>query len=118
MDELRELDVRVAEALGICVTVRHDREPCQSVSTVKYTDGEWFSGESLFKPIAHYSTDIAAAWGLVERMRKDCYNVSLRLAWLGVWECAFWGKLPRGAAQVSTAPEAICRAFLAATENK
>jgi len=119
MDELRELDVRIAEALGICITLRHDGDPCQSIATAKYTDGEWFFGESLFKPILHYSTDIATAWELIERMRLDGWFVLIELPSLRQESWSYTRlvlrhvvKMTRITSQGSIAPEAICRAFL------
>ena len=68
-----------------------------------------YSGEKPWTP----STDIATAWELVELYDGDFYldrDVNPELC-LGSWYALFGKKLDDGC-HGSTAPEAICRAFL------
>lgn len=102
----RELDIKVAKTLGY--------EVKKAQFSRSKTDFEIYDKiEMPFGSLPHYSTDISAAWQLFEMMpepalnyhpkskgdRYDCVpNVS---AYGFAWQSA------------STAPEAICRAFLA-----
>lgn len=72
-----------------------------------------------------YSTDIAAAWQVVEKMRTDGWRFDLYDSFAG-WRATFGrpGGIDRGenmwvlraSDRHETAPEAICRAALAALE--
>ena len=64
-------------------------------------------------PIPCYSTDIAAAWLIVEKMR----NPDFRLSKDGDWACCFGGTISY-CGFADTAPLAICRAAMAALETK
>ena len=111
----RELDVRVAKALGRSEPPElHQPGWCWEENE----DGTW-QGEYWFDPrgwISHiwpppYSTNIAAAWTLTAHRDLDVYldfqldNTRLR------WYCLFGEDLDNGQL-ADTAPEAICKAFL------
>ena len=142
----RELDVRVAEALGGrrdddwgCLIPPEQKAKPDEMWPDWQTDGvdTWrepvkghsiegivYNGNFTKVIMPHYSTDIAAAWSLVEQFDH------FRLAHVGeTWqvEWAYCGNFhphvmsdatgPRCACRVETAPtapEAICRAFLKA----
>jgi hypothetical protein len=66
------------------------------------------------KGIRHYSTDIAAAWQVVEKMRSSGHlsDINTRSEYV---ECEFWtGNHTDGVASSDTAPHAICLAALKA----
>ena len=133
MDELRELDVKVAEALGCKVRMTdvasawswgqmsqdavcgcdRDEHGCYPHGT----DAEWSAPDRL----RHYSTDIAAAWGLEDwlevhhpELRND-YATALYGLTCHVWQqpgvCKGW-------AMAHAMPAQRCRAFLAAMEGQ
>ena len=63
--------------------------------------------------IPHYSTDIAAAWQVVERMRERGLYFELGVASKAPYAKAWlWNKDNYWQAEGRTAPEAICRAAL------
>lgn len=69
-----------------------------------------------------YSTDIAAAWKVVEEMRKRVSNLKLALYAANGWCCYLWDVTAEGtevekgvSGNTPTAPLAICRAALLAT---
>lgn len=63
-----------------------------------------------------YSTDIADAWLVVEKMLREGYQVDIGATHINRWYAAF-----RGERMVwvdgASAPEAICKAALAALEE-
>ena len=65
--------------------------------------------------IFNYSTDISAAWLVVEKMFEDGYREQqfTRCHRTGVWEAKF-GIVDAGFAESFSLPEAICRAALLA----
>lgn len=65
-----------------------------------------------------YSTDIAAAWQVVEKLRGRFQH--LCLTHKGHWHVIMWKdeESPIIAASGDTAPEAICRAALATREDR
>lgn len=69
-----------------------------------------------FAPVPHYSTDIAAAWEVVERLRADHGDYSVIVCWAHEtqqWVCSDFDSMTwEGAGE--TAPLAICRAALKA----
>ena len=126
MSDSRELDARVAvEVMGIeverGVTVVHD---CGSVDDdvgIPVQAG----GETEYDPCPAYSTDIRAAWEVVEKMAEgEGWQLSLNGP-IGGWraECTWWGcsipligvrKNLHHKAEAATAPMAICLAALKA----
>jgi hypothetical protein len=71
----------------------------------KVIDPDWVKLKNL---CPHYSTDIAAAWELVEKMK---YFTLYRGD--GYWECEYSGQYLESI-DAETAPLAICRAALLA----
>jgi hypothetical protein len=71
-------------------------------------------GEGTFQEIPHYSTDIAAAWEVVEKMRINDWEFYLE------WENQPWALFENDkcmldkCAEAITVPLAICRAALLA----
>jgi hypothetical protein len=102
----RELDREVAEkVMGLTIDPLVESE---------WTYCFWSDGKRL--PL--YSSNIAAAWLVVEKMReRGCYfryddsNGPWALFGVEVWT-RFW------TAEADTAPEAICRAALSAVKAK
>lgn len=104
----RELDAIVAEkVMGIGNTFL---SRCNDPGETAYLDDQ-----GLYRLVPHYSTDIAAAWGVVERMRDDDWRVDLWVDEDGWW-VRFTRFLQVGYECADTAPEAICRAALKAME--
>lgn len=66
--------------------------------------------------VPHYSTDIAAAWQVVEKVQASGHRVCLYRQWNGQYHCvfgtAFAPNFP-GERHADTAPLAICLAALA-----
>lgn len=106
----RELDALIAEkVMGWVKTLRlpnaHD--------TWDDPAGLCKSWVEMFTP----STDISAAWQVVEKLRLSQFDVHLCTATVfGDWKCGFW-KGSAGTVSASTAPLAICLASLRAVEN-
>jgi hypothetical protein len=115
----REMDALIAEKLMGYVNGR---------KCYRYADnsGDWWTTH-----IPHYSTDIEAAWEVLEKMRADCsgggepdyimLNCYKELE--PHWYCAkIWahhdGDIPEVEATAETAPLAICRAALLAICGK
>lgn len=64
--ELREMDVQIAERIG-WTKIRQERyEDRGSVHT-----GEWYglSPQGMIERVPHFTSDVSAAWGLIERIR-------------------------------------------------
>ena len=60
-----------------------------------------------------YSTDIAAAWEVVEKLRQDGHWMTLEDD--DIWDCCFTrkvGKIKIGFAEADTVPLSICLAAL------
>lgn len=113
----REIDALVAEkVMGLGIVEEHSKyELCHEVD-----------GKSCGGIVPHYSTDIAAAWAVVEKIQGmfiktfdgnkndwDCFEVDVR-AWKSSdgwgWSCRING----WTACADTAPMAICLAALSA----
>lgn len=105
--------VRVADDTSDYHGVRHGTEVLLPPGETLHSLREWLprSGPIAFGYFVtqRYSTDIAAAWQVVERMR----NPDFRLNKDGDWGCSFGGEL-RFVGLAPTAPLAICRAALKA----
>jgi hypothetical protein len=86
-------------------------------------EGDWppADGRIIWNHMPEYSTDIAAAWLVVERMRADGWwpEVKYLVDWdnAAKWYAACHRPPHQWSATAATAPLAICRAALAALEN-
>ena len=110
----RELDALVAErVMGWTRVVRARETLWQSPKA-----GTW---PIVASRLPHYSTDIAAAWQVVERMRADgwvCEVFGSDTANAEGYSVTLWRPDTSGSSvtQNATAPLAICRAALAAID--
>jgi hypothetical protein len=116
----RELDALIAEkVLGIPVRASEDAEGCYLPVTT-HPDGGYYHGHrgQIEKPILHYSTQIADAWLVVEKMKANNYCFTLYDGYDPEWAALF---SPRDAklnlAEADTAPLAICLAALKAVSD-
>jgi hypothetical protein len=104
----RDLDAEVAEWVY------------QRRTYVQGGDWSWLvSGASV--PLPEFSTDLRAAWSLVEKLRAELWEVQLSACPRG-WSCLLFPEgQPVGAedwpeANAETVEEAICRAAIAAAQ--
>ena len=122
----RELDALIAEkVMGWTDVHLHDGTAKDTKLTTLFY-GEWVGrprGEGALRRVLPYSTDIAAAWEVVEKMRAS-YSFQLQVPRLPLagdvfdWSAVFfvrrtpeeWGAFH----SASTAPHAICLAALRA----
>ena len=90
----------------------------------KWRDGERYPvirycpGDDVFHPVPSYSTDIAAAWQVMERLRCDWSEIHLTYTprgWYVLLADSFTGKKVTETGRQDSAPFAICRAALLAT---
>lgn len=125
----RELDVLVhRDVFGYCNCVQ-DPKWCmpETGSSVRVVGGVWCCtdhGRPVWSEPPRYSTDIAAAWEVVEKLGRDGFTCDFQ--WKGAGreyeftaEVAFnrwrWSEgLQDFGHAVGSAPEAICRAALMA----
>ena len=130
----RELDVAVADALGLEYEYIYPDPECQFGGAVYASRHEWIVDDYVTPKrrtggcelLPHYSTDISAAWSLLEELHTKPYSVEVFL----VHECEseikyivnvllmheFTKDLMADRSMISvfsnTAPEAICKAYL------
>lgn len=100
-----ELDKLVAEALGDVSEVTGS-DKCYR----HFQENPAYGGWSIPAPV---STDISAAWQVVDRLVDSVrhYMFDLRKVYVNtLWEASFQGRVAQGV----TAPEAICKAALLA----
>ena len=112
----RKLNERIAvEVMGFIVEQMTD--PGGDVGPWYRIDGESDPADDIvgWCPVADYSTDIAAAWEVVEYMRaKDEWAFTLGTDTDGDWDATFWEGDTFHDATADTAPHAICLAALKA----
>lgn len=99
----RELDAKVAEVvMELNLSFQMEGEDTK-LSGYHYTENY---GQRYFSQIPRYSTDITAAWQVVEKMKEQhVFEIGFEY---GRWECSFdWDE-----SKASTAPYAICLAAL------
>lgn len=104
----RELDALVAERVMGASVLRHQGSDGHDA----YFD--WGDHTRGYAPA--YSTDIAAAWAVVEHLKQ----LDLSLAWHNSqWVARFikWGKVEHSIGEADTGPLAICLAALKAVEK-
>jgi hypothetical protein len=123
----RELDALVAEKVMGCSPVKGTACHCggypnkhHNMSKQGYPHDPHANIHGPTRELAYYSTDIAAAWLVVEKFEY----VQLEIMKDGV-DCEIWKSTnrpfeewtPVSTASADTAPLAICEAALAATEK-
>lgn len=88
----------------------------------RYIDrGQEAKVEDGFMVLPSYSTDIAAAWKVVEKL-KD-FEVRVTKTWCETWNCQTWSNRDIDCGNIertdgTTAPHAICLAALKAVRHK
>ena len=112
----RELDALVAEkvmGIKLCHHELHETRP-----TCKYchlNKGFWQPKWGRIEPPRHYSTDIAAAWEVVETFAGKVYVGMARGKYSGDWKAVIGDRVrPSYEIEAETAPLAICLAALKA----
>ena len=101
----RELDALVAEKV-------------MGQETTEWTDGLGGTGVTFFAPVEPYSTDIAAAWEVAEKLIQTLGIAVEQPFHDGIWRCTIFGLWPKKwVCHGETAPLAICRAALKAVEG-
>ena len=107
MDAGREMDVVIhMKVFGHPRNVPVMRDPG---FLYRQTEAGWVKE---FAPA--YSTDIAAAWLVVEKC--EYFNIERENKFVGTWQCDVVIDVRGGSASADTAPLAICRAALKAVE--
>lgn len=108
----RELDILVAEkVMGISMAPVH-RKASYGIApgAINYAQDHIYHPEQ--EP---YSSDIAAAWEVVEKIRKRNFPLTLNHQGKNWWEAIFWDETDdRWKGEGSSAPHAICLAALKA----
>ena len=121
--ELRELDRQVAvEVMGIVARQVRPQGRTELVTVYSgnptFSDGVWDKRDlEHYADALRYSTDIAAAWQVVEKFRPYI-KVDARGLGDEEWVCSVWVGGPEIQGRGTTAPRAICRAALAAVRGK
>lgn len=117
MNAGRELDALVAEkVMGWSgIDKKWDYETNESFLGGKTPD---WDGRQFYE-VPHYSTDIAAAWLVVEKLRTPNWEFQLDHTRFMIWHCriettAGEGSASSDSSQGETAPLAICLAALKA----
>jgi hypothetical protein len=134
-DETRQIDISCAKALGWTVqpwvgpktgtTFYTLVDPSGAVQGAYGSDIVYNTEDLAWESVPKFSTDIAAAWTLIGRLRVQGWTVSLSVNEYETepWDCRFFleskvlftGKDRRVIAHGATAEIAICRAFLETT---
>jgi hypothetical protein len=115
----RELDKQIAALMGWTWNGKTAWSPTGSANARVRDDGT-----PIDDPWPFYSTDIAAAWEVVEKIsgpEDRNFNIGRRSYGTGEWKASFhWrdGSREPAYGNATTAPEAICRAALAAFKEK
>jgi hypothetical protein len=115
-----EMDVLIADTvLGL---VECDRWRAQRYYPPEYIKDKGDCEHEHCRPVGFctsYSTDIAAAWEVVEKMRADGNEPDVWVDGDGDWRCSvFVGEPPKEFSWYApTAPLAICRAALLAVNG-
>jgi hypothetical protein len=111
----REMDALVAEKVMGFVVMRHRDVDGQHI---EHGPDEWMRGPdgeapryAYMVPVDHYSTDIAAAWEVVEKLKPDDWAFRVEVLDDGDWWASFSATAESWA---GTVPLAICRAALKA----
>lgn len=113
----RELDALIASKVMGWLHVGRGITSFADATLLPFDHGRR-DGSTPFEPVPPYSTDIRAAWAVVERVRHLSQESSTRLEHEGeLWHATFSTLDFLAQASGETAPLAICRAALKAAEN-
>ena len=115
----REMDAMVGAKVMGCRVKRGKSNIYCGCDRAPHNDNLSAAAERSYPALDHYSTDITAAWKLVEKLADGIHCVfDLVLDWDGGWYACFEpaGGDKYGASNVDTAPLAICRAALRVVE--
>jgi hypothetical protein len=122
----RELDAAVARKMGGVIHWADELTGSTEYAPLVEDEGSWYMGKATTTTCPFYSTDIAAAWQVVEK-----FNLSVIRADDDEWMCGRAGNseysyvynnglnnmvelaFPEGFKLATTAAHAICLAFLA-----
>ncbi|MBY0205283.1 BC1872 family protein [Paenibacillus cucumis (ex Kampfer et al. 2016)] len=74
--------------------------------------GKYHFIDSLDTPLPNYSTDISAAWDVLNKMIY--FGMEVNVGFYEKWDCALDYRGTNWCEQAETAPEAICKAALLA----
>lgn len=115
----RELDSLIAEKVfGRSVVTYRNGDIWRVMLNTILNDGWKYIdiGTGILKNIPPYSTNIAAAWEVVEKLRSERMMVSIVSDEDGGWNVEMWDYNNRQSKEVfsETAPHAICLAALKA----
>lgn len=82
----------------------------------RYPEGQVIDGFDWQNEVPRFSEEIAAAWEVVEKLRRERMNISVVSDEDGGWNVEMWDYNNRQSKEVfaDTAPEAICLAALRA----
>ncbi len=113
-DELRMLDVEVhRKVFGRCVELCEDDD--HFPLCVRWYDCSDMTSLKLVPP---YSTDIAAAWRIVEKLRSSGIYLHVGYNWCDVYEGKYGSEIQTfGTGVLTSAPLAICTAALKAVDK-
>lgn len=112
--ELREIDILIAtNIMGWSLMERYDK------GLVFQDENGCEAGDIFPRKLPHYSSDIAAAWSVFERvgMGASCRDNQIRRIdgpLISEWRCSFQDDEGSSDATAHTAPLAICLAALKA----
>lgn len=118
MEPGRELDALVAEKV-MGYTIERFTFRCDGMSEETMI---WLQAENKYNQVS-FSTDISAAWEVVEKMKQNEWSVTIQAYGnepneVTEYEVTFGFLNEKPAAAVKSAPEAICKAALIAVLDK
>ncbi len=120
----RELDALIAERvmgfIRIDITINDEQKPLVTKEWLDEWDGElsdaYWWGRDIYQSVPHYSTQIADAWLVVEKLRSE--SIAMVVSTYGAREYSSCHFLYKGVCSetywAATAPLAICLAALKA----
>ena len=109
----REVDALVAKEVFGC-QVEYWEDDGTPYCGCKDKEHKWYDPRGCACRLKYYSTEIEAAWEVVEKLR--CEEMELRITYINQWACSFsHGRVsPVYSVEADTGPMAICLAALKA----